>query len=167
MIRCIACAEARSAECCLHDSACLDKLAQITFVRQIRVDRKGGRIYAQRELACTDRLSAKEIGGFDDIRVGSACTAGNDALLDLQFSVLYFVKQRIRRSALGDLLRCLFRLSQTVFKVRIELIDLNGVRRMERERNHRFDRGKIDVDASVVICYIRRVEFLIILRSAV
>ena len=167
MIRCIACAEARSAECGLHDSACLNELAQISFVRQIRIDRKGGRIYAQSELSRTDRLSAKEIGGFDDIRVGSARTAGDDALLDLQFSVLYFVKQRIRRSALGDLLRCLFRLSQTVFKVRIELIDLNGVRRMERERNHRFDRGKIDVDASVVICYIRRVEFLIILRSAV
>ena len=166
MIRRIACTEARSAECSLHNSACLDELAQVSFIRKIRVDRKGGRIYAQSELARTDRFSAKEIGGFDDIRVSTACTAGDDALLDLQLSVLYFVKQRVRRSALGDLLRRLFRLSQTVFKVRIELIDLNGVRRMERESNHRFDRGKINIDTSVVICYIRRIEFLIILRSA-
>ena len=52
--RSIACAEARSAECCLHDRTALDQFCESAVLSQLHVDRCTCRVNTECELVCTD-----------------------------------------------------------------------------------------------------------------
>ena len=131
------------------------------------VDGLGGRVDREGELAVAAALAAKGVGRFDDVRVVTAGTACDDALLDDDLAVDDLVGQSEVGTSAGDFRGFLLDLGEDVFRVGLDLVDFEDVRRVERKGDHRFDGGQVDIDAAVIVGDVSRGQFLVVVSPAV
>ena len=137
--RCVACAEAGTAEGRLHDSASLHKLCQSAVSGKLHVNRGAGRINTQSKLVTADAAAFQNICCRADIFKTAACTACDDSLIHIEFSVPDFVFQcEVYGSAQGHF-RTFFYICKDIVQVPVQLIDGIGVAGMEGHGDHRTD----------------------------
>ena len=137
--RCVACAEAGTAEGRLHDSAGLHKLCQSAVSGKLHVNRGAGRINTQSKLVTADAAAFQDICCRADIFKTAACTACDDSLIHIEFSVPDFVFQcEVYGSAQGHF-RTFFYICKDIVQVPVQLIDGIGVAGMEGHGDHRTD----------------------------
>ena len=160
--------EARAAERGLDDSARRQQLRKRALLNQIHVNRNRGRVNGQRKFILTQMRIAQNVSGLHNIGIRTACTARNDTLLYLQLAVDNLICQaEAELRIVCNQLFGLFYLAQDVAEICIQLVNLIGMRRMERQRDHRLDGAQVNINHAVVICDICRIQFLVCVRSAV
>ena len=149
--RCVSCAEARAAECRLHNCTCLQNRSRTAVSDKLHVNRHGRRVYAQRKTVRADIASLEYVSRRTDILKATARTAGDDSLIYHESAVLYLVLQMIFHRAVKAYLRALLGLVQNIHKVRIQFFDRIGIAGMEGHSDHRADLGQIDLNHSVIV----------------
>ena len=159
-------AEARAAERRFDDGAGLHEPADIAVVYERLEHGLGGRIDAERKFSRAGGSALHDLIRLGDVFVHAARAARDDALADVNFSVLDFVGKG-KGIVAFELSASRFHLGKDLVRVLQEFADRIGVARVERQRDHRLDRGEVDRDAVVVIGGIGGFEFLIILLPAV
>ena len=163
-------AEARSAECGAKRRAREHEIACNPRFKHACEYGLACRICGKRELAASDRVSAEDVGGSGEIVVCSARASRDDALRNAQTSGLSvnLVGQAERTRTESELcLSRLLRLAENVGGVLVELAHREGVRRMERERDHRLDGRKIDIDRAVIVRKLSRLKLPVCLGTSV
>src|SRR5699024_2863054 len=85
--RSVSSAEARSAECSLHDSSCLHQIGYCTVLHEFHVDRHTSRIYTECKCIRTDISSFDNVCRSADIFESAACAARDDSLLYIELTV--------------------------------------------------------------------------------
>ena len=85
----------------------------------------------------------------------------------MQLTVDDLVEQAKVRLALADLGGLEFHLMQDVLEVLVELVNLEAVGRMERQRDHGLDARQVDLDAAVVVGDIGGLELAVVVAAAV
>ena len=137
--RSISCSEARSTECCLHNSSCFHKICNCTILNKFHINRCTCRIYAECKFICSDVLSFDDICSCTDILESTACTAGDDSLLNIKLAINYLVSQCERNLSVKAYLCSLFHICKDIVKVCLQLIDGVGVTWVERHCDHWLD----------------------------
>ena len=162
----IACAEARTAETGLEECACLQQLLLHAVSDQLQVDRNRRGIDRQRKVAAADVEAAQNRCCLGDIVIHAARTAGNDALIDLELATFDLLRQMKLRFAAKLLMRAKFHLSQIIAGVCNQLAQRHRLRRVEGKRRHRFQTGKIDLDAAVIVRALFNTQRAVAVRSS-
>ena len=85
----------------------------------------------------------------------------------MQLAIDNLVEQAKVRLALADLGGLELHLVKDVLEVLVELVNLEAVGRMERQRDHGLDARQIDLDAAVVVGNIGRLELAVVVAAAV
>ena len=85
----------------------------------------------------------------------------------MQLAIDDLVEQAKVRLALADLGGLELHLVKDVLEVLVELVNLEAVGRMERQRDHGLDARQIDLDAAVVVGNIGRLELAVVVAAAV
>ena len=164
----IACAEAGAAESRLEDGTGFQERGDSTFADQVEVDRLRRRIDVEGEIAITAGSLFQDVGGSHDIAVVAAGTAGDDALLDLEFPVLDLIGQAVFQIFIAHAaVDGFFCFVEDIFQIGIELINNKGVAGMHGHGNHRLDRAQVDVNHTVIVGDVGRIQFLIGIAAAV
>ena len=113
----VAGAEAGAAERRPDNGSGFREVRDITLPGEVEEHRLRRRIDRQRELPCAAALPPQEIGRLDDVGVGPARTAGDDALLYMQLSVPDLVQQRVVRPTARDLLRLFLHFGEDIAEI--------------------------------------------------
>ena len=163
----VACAEARAAERGLHDSSRCHQVSHRAVLYQFHEDRGAGRVNAQRKLIRSDGASFQNISRRAEVLEAAAGTSGDDSLLYVQLSVMYFIFQCKFHLTVQTDERFLLAVIQYVHQVSVHLLDSVGIARMERHGDHRADSTEINLDHAVVVSHVGRSQLLIILLSSV
>ena len=164
---CVAGAEARAAECRAHDRAGLHKIVDIAAACKLECHGLARGVDRQRELAAAGVGALEHAGSLDYGVVVAARAAGDNALLHVQLAVDDLVEQAKVRLALADLGGLELHLMQDVLEVLVELVNLEAVGRMERQRDHGLDARQVDLDTAVVVGDIGGLELAVVVATAV
>ncbi len=163
----VACAEARTAEALLDDSAAPQKLFGHADPRELKAGGNGGGIYAEAEVAVAHVVAVHYLGGGDAVVEGAAGAACDDALIGVDLAVDDLVGELEMDLRTELLLRLGFDLLQYLNGIREELVDRVGVGGMEGERDHALDLAEVKRDHAVVISDVLRIELPESLGTAV
>jgi len=159
--------KARAAERRAHDRAGLHKVVDIAAACKLERHGLACGIDRQRELAAAGVSALEHAGSLDHGVVVAARAAGNNALLHVQLAVDDLVEQAKVRLAFADLGSLELHLVQDVLEILVELVNLEAVGRMERQRDHGLDARQIDLDAAVVVGNIGGLELAVVVAAAV
>ena len=162
----VACAEARAAEARLDDRAGLEQLCRRAVARERKRNGDARRIDVQAEFAVAGRAAAQNVGSLGDIVEQAAAAARDHALICPDAVVMQLVGQLDMglREAAGSILLDLL---QQLLRIGKEFPDGIGVRRMERQGDHRLDLVQLDGDHLVIPGFSARMQLSIVLRAAV
>ena len=163
----VASAEARAAECRAHNRAGLHKVVDVAAACKLERHGLARGVDRQRELAAAGVGALEHAGSLDHGVVVAARAAGDNALLHVQLAIDDLVEQAKVRLALADLGGLELHLMQDVLEVLVELVDLEAVGRMERQRDHGLDARQVDLDATVVVGDIGGLELAVVVAAAV
>ena len=165
--RCIARAEARSAECGLNDRTGLEQGREHAVLDKFHVNRLGCRIYIQGKPVIADTPAPQYIGRVADVLESAARAAGDDSLIDHQLPVPQFAhKIYMDLIAEGDL-RALLGLMKDIRRIGQHIINRVYAARMIRHGDHWLYLAKINLHDRVIISDRRRCKALEIARAAV
>ena len=114
-----------------------------------------------------DIFALEDICCSADILESTACTAGDDSLLNIKLAINYLVSQCERNLSVKTYLCSLLHICKDIVKVCLQLIDGVGVTWVERHCDHWFDLTEVDLYTAVIVCNVARFQFFIILRSSV
>ena len=162
----VAGAKARTAERRAHDRAGFHKVVNVATARKFERHGLARGVDRQRELAAAGVGALEHAGSLDHGVVVAARAAGDNALLHVQLAVDDLVEQAKVRLALADLGGLELHLMQDVLEVLVELVNLEAVGRMERQRDHGLDVRQIDLDAAVVVGNIGGLELAVVVAAA-
>ena len=137
--RCVARAEARSAECGLDDRSGADQIREHAILRELHINRSAGRVDAHSEIICADEMAAQNIRSIADILKSAACAARDYSLVYQQLSVVYFILQRIRNLTVQRDLCAFLDVVQDIHQIGIHFLNGISIARMERHCDHRPD----------------------------
>ena len=112
-------------------------------------------------------MSLEDVRCRADIFKAAACTAGDDSLIHMEFSVSHFVVQGVVNSAVKAYLGFLFHITQDVVQVGVEFFNRIGVAGVERHGNHGSDGGEVHGYQAVIVGHVSGVEFLVFFLPAV
>ena len=164
--RCVTCSEARSAERGLYDRTALDQVSHSSIFCQLHIDRCTCRINAQGKFIISDIIAAQNICCITDIFVAAARAACNNTLIHVQTPVSYFIFQcEIYRAVKTDF-RTLLHIIKNIHQICIQFLDGIGIARMERHRDHRPDRTKVNRYHTIIVSNSARIQFAIVLTSS-
>ena len=162
----VACAEARAAEALADDCARRSDLGQRAVLHQLDVGGHASRIDAHFEFAVAAAPAAQDIRDRAYIVKCSAGAARNQTLIHPDFAaanLAHQIKPRAGNLRVGFFLTFM----QNIRRVCLQLGDGIGIARVHRQGDGTFNRGKIDINAAVVIGDLCRLEFLIGFRTVV
>ena len=163
----VAGAEARAAECRAHNRAGLHEVVDVAAACKLECHGLARGIDRQRELAAAGVSALEHASSLDHGVVVAARAAGDNALLHVQLAIDDLVEQAKVRLALADLGGLELHLVKDVLEVLVELVNLEAVGRMERQRDHGLDARQIDLDAAVVVGNIGGLELAVVVAAAV
>ena len=162
----ITCTEARTAECGLHDAACLHELGSSAVLGDSQADGGGGGIYAHIEVAVADGLAFQDSSSLNDVLVHTAGAANDDALVAGDLAV-NDVAAQIHLYLAAQLLVALFLdLCQDAFGVSLQLVDGVSNGGMEGQSDHTLNLVQIDLDNAVVVCTLSGLQLFVIFGTA-
>ena len=161
----VASAEARAAETGLDDRAGLQQLGRHAHARQCKAHGDGRGIDVHGEIAIADRAAAQDLRSLVDVVKHAARAARDDALVGPDRAVVDLTQQ-----VHVGLRPAFFRLGldpgEQFLCIGKEFADGVGIRRVERQSDHRLDGGQVDLDHAVIIRAVAGGELLIRLRAA-
>ena len=163
--RAVACTEAGAAEALAHDGTGIDEVVCTAILEQLAQSRHGARIDAQGEGTVAAALAAQDVSSSADVVEGAAGAASDLALIDPDGTVVEFAVQ-IHLGTLDLLVGLFLNFVQDVGCVLLQLVDGVGVGGVHRHCDGGLDGGQIDVDATVVVSDLSRLQFLEVLRTA-
>ena len=137
--RSVPCAEARSAECGLHNSSCLKEISYRTVFHKFHVNRHTCGVNAECKFICSDISSFDDVRSRADILKSAAGTSRDDALIHIEPAVPDLPLERIIHRAVQADKRFLLHIMENIRKIFIHLVNGINIARMERHRDHRFD----------------------------
>ena len=137
--RCIACAKARTTECCFYNCTSLKQICQNTILRKFHINRCTCRIYTQSKLVISDACTAQDICRITDIFKSTTGTSGNDSLIYIQLAIDYFIFQCEVYFTVQTYQRTFFYIVKHIFQVCIYFINRICIAWMERHCDHRSD----------------------------
>ena len=156
----VARAEAWAAEALAHDGAGGDEVKGAAVLHQGGHGGHGAGIHVQAESAVAAALSAENIRRCADVVEGASGAAGDLALLNPDAAVM-ILGHEIHGHALELLVCLLLNGVQDILWILQQLVDGVGVGRVHRHGDGAFHRGKVHIDAAVVVCDLCRVQLLI------
>jgi len=157
----VARAEAGAAERGLQKRARLQQgLGDAAFC-DLKLHRHAGRVNGQGERTAAHRAAGKDHRGFGEIIVQAARAARDHRLVHENPAIFDLARQAARRKALPHL-----GLPQDVAGVFHERADRQRARRVEGQRDHRLDFGKVHFDQRVVMRALVGGERLEVVRTA-
>ena len=165
--RCIAGAEARSAERFAEDSAGRNQVSDGAVGRQRLVCRHGIGIDRKLEFIVADIVSCKDLRGGDDVFIDTARAAGDDALVNPDIAVFINLGEQVdfrlaAKLAVGSVLG----FPEILCRIFLQLINRQRVARMHRQRDHGLDFGKVAFNPGIVIRAVLDAQLLIIILTA-
>ena len=165
--RCVSRAEAGSAECRLDNRPGLHQVRKDTVSCQLRIDRRAGRINAEREIIAADILPAENVCRVTDVFKSAARAACDNTLVHQQLSVMDLVLQMEIHLPVQRYLRAFFHIIQNIFQVGVAFLYGVNVAGVEGHGDHRTDLVQLYGNHAVVIGNLSRIQLPVFLRASV
>ena len=137
--RSISCSEARSTECCLHNSSCFHKICNCTILNKFHINRCTCRVNAECKFICSNVLSFDDICSCTDIFKSTTCTSCDDSLLYIELTVSDLILQRVINCTVKTYKCFLLYIMKDVCQICVQFINCINIAWVERHCDHWLD----------------------------
>ncbi len=159
--------EARTAECGLDDNTSLEQFLGDAAARRGHINGRGLRIGRHREVVVADGLVFHNGCGSREVVVSTARATCDDALVGIDLAVAHLVNE-VNIDFRAEFLLCiLLNLAENFHGIGLKFVNRHGVRRVERQCDHRFLLREVDLNHCVVVSDLTGLQFLVALGALV
>ena len=159
--------EARATEGRLDNHASLEQFLGDAAARRGHINGRRLRIGRHREVVVTDGLVFHDGSSSREVVVGTARAACDDTLVGIDLAVAHLVNELDIDFRAEFLLSVLLDFLQNLDGIGLQFVNRHGVRRVERQCNHRLLLREVDLDHCVVVSDLAGLQFLVALGALV
>ena len=159
--------EARATECGLDDNASLEQFLSDAAARRGHINGRRLRIGRHREVVVTNGLVFHDGSSSREVVVGTARAACDDALVGIDLAVAHLVNEVYIDLRTEFLLSVLLDFLQNLDGIGLQFVNRHGVRRVERQCDHRLLLREVDANHGIVVSDLAGLQFLVALGALV